>query len=84
MVKVKAKYKLKIKIKIDGKEIALPFETDLDSVADDVTAVLVDHMRQEYAQKKSGAVLDASVVTGVSEKTVWRRLRRFKWGKEEN
>lgn len=76
MTKVKAKYKLKIKILIDEQEICIPFESDLDTVSNDVTARMVDHFKAEYDQPKTGAVLDAAIITGLSESTIWRWLRR--------
>ena len=42
-----------------------------------LTEFLIEHLRKEESEKKSCAVVDASVLLGVDESTIWRRLRKI-------
>ena len=74
---MKATLKLKIKIYLpDGTyvgEIASS-PTELDGK---LIEFLMSHLQKEEKEKKSTAVVDASVLLGVDESTIWRRLRKI-------
>ena len=70
--------KIKLKIKIfmpDGTYIG-EIESAPPELDGKLTEFLINHLQKED-QKKSCAVVDALVLLGVDESTIWRRLRKI-------